>query len=318
MKTLKSLFNGLYILVAVFACALVFSCNSGLSGVSDSGKKTESNGKAYISSVSLGNGERAIVPNGSFALKGEEIYMFVLSKVNADNGELEELGRWKRTNDDCAYDVMDEALRSGALPLDPGTYTFEIKVYVSGNGGAVYEGDDAEEATDDDDAILVLEKTSEPMSLVAGSNKIRFGILNEAKGEGFLSLTVSFPDEGVKNVKVTLTPKDEGNTYSATVDSLEISEPVGGYRKVTFNNNPNNGWYLVNFTFTINNGVKDTTQTWSELVQIATGRQTKGEISIDSLNTLYPISYNCKGGHLRKTQYLFLIRHIQLQSQCLL
>ncbi|MBP5695362.1 MAG: InlB B-repeat-containing protein, partial [Treponema sp.] len=39
----------------------------------------------------------------------------------------------------------------------------------------------------------------------------------------------------------------------------------------------------------MNNGAGDTTQVWSELVQIATGRKTQAEINIESLNAIYPI-----------------------------
>lgn len=309
MKTLKSIFNGLNIFAVLFACVLISACSNGISG--EGGKKEgASNGKAYISAVSLGNGERAIVPTGSFDLKGEEIYKYVLSAKRVSGEEFEELGSWVRTEDEdgdplTAYYAMEKDLRGGTITVGTGAYIFDIKVYVLPDG-ITYEGEDtaedgeeAEETSEDSQAILVLEKTTDPVSVVSGSNKIRFGTLNEASGNGTLSLTVKFPDEGVQSVTVDLTPQDEGNTHSVSNKSLAISEASGGYRSVVFDDNPSNGWYIVKFNFTINNGVRDTNQVWSELVQIATGRQTQDEIVIDSLNTLYPITYNCKGGRLK-------------------
>ncbi|MBQ2206156.1 MAG: InlB B-repeat-containing protein, partial [Treponema sp.] len=201
---------------------------------------------------------------------------------------------------------MENDLREGAIQLGTGAYIFTIQVYVLPDGityegeDAAEDGEEAEETSIDSQAILVLEKTTDPVSIVSGSNKIRFGTLNEASGNGTLSLTVKFPDEGVQSVTVDLTPQDEGNTHSVSNKSLAISEPSGGYRSVVFDDNPSNGWYIVKFNFTINNGVRDTNQVWSELVQIATGRQTKkDDIVIENLNTLYPITYNCKGGRLK-------------------
>lgn len=310
MKTLKSIFNGLNIFAVLFACVLISACSNGLSGVGEGKKDGASGGKAYITSVSLGNGERAIVPTGSFDLKGEEIYKYVLSARPAGETKDLELGHWVRTEDEdgdpvSAYYAMENDLREGSIQLGTGAYIFTIQVYVLPDG-ITYEADDAgnaEEAEDlsiDSQAILVLEKTTDPVSIVSGSNKIRFGTLNEASGNGTLSLTVKFPDEGVQSVTVDLTPQDEGNTYSVSNKSLAISEASGGYRSVVFDDNPSNGWYIVKFNFTINNGVRDTNQVWSELVQIATGRQTKkDDIVIENLNTLYPITYNCKGGRLK-------------------
>ncbi len=317
MKTLKSIFGRAYKVVTLFAVlvasALAYSCNSGLNGVSSSGKKEDGPGgvagsnRAFISSVSLGDGERAIVPQGSFALKGEEIYKYVL-KGTPVGGEETVLGTWVRTNDEdgyvvTAYDLMDNDLRGGIVALDPGTYTFSIQVYILATDGADFEaesdgdGEDAGEA--EENAILVLEKTTDPIVVASGSNKIRFGVLNEASGNGKLSLKLSFPDEGVQSVVVRMDPQDEGNAYSVAEKSLEIGEVRGGYRSVVFNDDPVNGWYVVKFTFTINNGAGDTSQVFSELVQIATGRQTTADISIDNLNAIYPIVYNCKGGHLK-------------------
>ena len=311
MKTLKSIFNGFNIFAVLFACVLISACSNGLSGVGDEKKDGASNGKAYITSVSLGNGERAIVPTGSFDLKGEEIYKYVLSVKRAGSEEFEQLGVWKRTSEDYAYDLMDNDLRQGMISLEPGTYSFDIKVYVLPDG-IEYEDDavseDTDEASEEDSladaedayAILVLEKTTDPFPLSSGSNKIRFGTLNEASGEGTLSLTVRFPDEGVQSVRVTMTPEDEDNTYSVSSKALTISDDsVPGYKCVVFNDNPSNGWYVVKFDFTINNGVRDTSQVYSELVQIATGRQTADTITVTDLNTLYPITYNCKGGSLK-------------------
>lgn len=312
MKTLKSIFKGLNIFAVLFACVLISACSNGLSGVGEGKKDGASGGKAYISAVSLGNGERAIVPSGSFDLKGDDIYKYVLSAKRVGGEEFEELGSWVRTEDEdgdslTAYYAMEKDLRSGTITTGTGAYIFNIKVYVPSDGGITYEaedtaedGEEAEESGEDSQGILVLEKTTDPVSIVSGSNKIRFGTLNEASGNGTLSLTVKFPDEGVQSVTVDLTPQDEGNTYSVSNKSLAISEASGDYRSVIFDDNPSNGWYIVKFNFTINNGVRDTNQVWSELVQIATGRQTKkDDIVIENLNTLYPITYNCKGGRLK-------------------
>lgn len=308
MKTIKTnLLNNIFKAVLFLFCASLLAC-SGLNGVSDSGDESytsssgvssgvsSSSGMAYISSVSFGNGERTILPGSSFDLKGEGIYKFVL-KRRAEGGEEESFTPWTPSTDEdgyfvSAYDNMDNALRDGSVSLGPGAYIFTIQVYVLPEGVS-YTDENA-----DSQAFPVLEKTTEePVTLVSGNNRIRFGVLNEASGNGKLSLRLRFPDEGVTNVKVRMDPQGDNNTYSVAEKSLTIAEAVGGYRSVLFSDEqPRNGWYIVKFTFTINNGAGETTQVYNEFVQIATGRKTEAERTIDSLNALFPITYNYKGG----------------------
>ncbi|MBQ1643300.1 MAG: hypothetical protein II103_02085, partial [Treponema sp.] len=167
MKTLKSIFKGLNIFAVLFACVLISACSNGISG--EGGKKEgASNGKAYISAVSLGNGERAIVPTGSFDLKGDDIYKYVLSARPAGGTKDLELGHWVRTEDEDgdplnAYYAMEKDLREGAIQLGTGAYIFTIQVYVLPDGityegeDAAEDGEEAEETSIDSQAILVLE-----------------------------------------------------------------------------------------------------------------------------------------------------------------
>ena len=293
MKTLKTnLFANIFKAASLLLCVTFVAC-SGLNGVSDkeesSSSASSAGGKAYISAIDFGTG-RTILPSGSFDLKGDGIYKFVL-KGTPEGGEEVEFTPWVRTDEDYAFDCMDNDLRNRNVEIAAGTWTFTIKVYVLPEGVS-YTADDAESQ-----AILVLEKTTDPVTIVSGFNRIRFGTLNEAAGNGTLALTLRFPDEGVQSVKVSMTPQNEGNTYSVAERALAISDAVGGYRSVLFtDDHPARGWYIVKFAFTINNGVENTSQVYSELVQIATGRKTEATVTVDSLNTLYPLHFNFKGG----------------------
>lgn len=301
MKRFKTnILNKIYTVASLFICASLVAC-SGLNGVDDSGNDISSassgDGRAYISSIQFGTSGRMIVPTGSFDLKGADIYKFVLTGTSS-GGEEVAYPTWLRTDDDYAYDNMDNDLRSGNVSLNPGAYTFNIKVYTLPDGVS-YNDENAESK-----AILVLEKTKD-FEFSAGKHKLNFEVLNEAAGKGSLYLKLRFPDDGVKNVKVRMVAQNSGNTYSVEKNSLAISESVvGGYRSVEFtDNNPPNGWYIVNFTFTINNGVRDTTQVYTEFVQIATGRRTEGELTVENLNVLYPIHHNFKGGSPNGNNY---------------
>lgn len=301
MKRFKTnILNKIYTVASLFICASLVAC-SGLNGVDDSGNDISSassgDGRAYLSSIQFGTSGRMIVPTGSFDLKGADIYKFVLTGTSS-GGEEVAYPAWLRTDDDYAYDNMDNDLRSGNVSLNPGAYTFNIKVYTLPDGVS-YNDENAESK-----AILVLEKTKD-FEFSAGKHKLNFEVLNEAAGKGSLYLKLRFPDDGVKNVKVRMVAQNSGNTYSVEKNSLAISESVvGGYRSVEFtDNNPPNGWYIVNFTFTINNGVRDTTQVYTEFVQIATGRRTEGELTVENLNVLYPIHHNFKGGSPNGNNY---------------
>ncbi|MBR4386963.1 MAG: InlB B-repeat-containing protein [Treponema sp.] len=280
----------------IFLLFSLFACNSGLNGVSSdredkqSSATGSSNGVAYLSAVNFGAGGRAILPSESFDLKGKDIYKFVLKGKPVDGEEIV-YEPWVQTSEEFAYDKMDNDLRDNKIALGVGIYTFTIQVY------ALPEGVTCSDEDADSKAFLALEKTKDSVEIKSGRNTIEFGTLEEVAGNGNLSLKVRFPDAGVQSVTVRMEPQNEGNTYSVAETALDISnDSAAGYKYVVFNDNPLNGWYVVKFTFTMNNGAGDTTQVWSELVQIATGRKTQAEINIESLNAIYPIVYKFKGG----------------------
>ncbi|MBP5748174.1 MAG: InlB B-repeat-containing protein, partial [Treponema sp.] len=273
----------------IFLLFSLFACNTGLNGVSSdredkqSSATGSSNGVAYLSAVNFGAGGRAILPSESFDLKGKDIYKFVLKGKPVDGEEIV-YEPWVQTSEEFAYDKMDNDLRDNKIALGVGIYTFTIQVY------ALPEGVTCSDEDADSKAFLALEKTKDSVEIKSGRNTIEFGTLEEVAGNGNLSLKVRFPDAGVQSVTVRMEPQNEGNTYSVAETALDISnDSATGYKYVVFNDNPLNGWYVVKFTFTMNNGAGDTTQVWSELVQIATGRKTQAEINIESLNAIYPI-----------------------------
>ena len=286
--------------LAIFLLFSLVACNTGLNGVSDREDRQSSagssDGAAYLSAVSFGAKGRTIVPNERFDLKGKDIYKFVLKGKPVDGEEIV-YEPWVQTSDEFAYDRMDNDLRDNKIALEVGTYTFTIQVYALPEAVS-YSDEDA-----DAKAFLVLEKTTNPLNIKSGRNTIDFGTLDEVAGNGFLSIRVRFPDDGVKSVTVCMIPQDEENGYSIADRSLSTEpsldkDSIGGFRSVVFADDPKNGWYVVKFTFTMDNGAGETSQVWSELVQIATGRKTQAEVNIENLNAIYPIVYNCKGGHL--------------------
>lgn len=281
----------------IFLLFSLLACNSGLNGVSDHEDKKSSGTVAYLSAVKFGANGRAIVPNESFDLKGKDIYKFVLKGKPVDGEEIVyEL--WVQTSTEFAYDKMDNDLRDNKIALGIGSYTFTIQAY------ALPEGVTCSDEDADTKAFLVLEKTTNPVIIKSGRNTIEFGTLYEVAGNGSLSIKVNFPDWGVKSVTVSMTPQNEGNEYSVEDRTLAIEPPldkasIGGSRNVVFADDPKNGWYVVKFTFTMDNGAGESSQVWSELVQIATGRKTQAEVNIENLNTIYPVEYKCNGGSFK-------------------
>ena len=287
-------------LIKSFSIFLLFSllaCNSGLNGVSDHEDKKSSGTVAYLSAVKFGANGRAIVPDESFDLKGKDIYKFVLKGKPVDGEEIV-YEPWVQTSTEFAYDKMDNDLRDNKIALGIGSYTFTIQAY------ALPEGVTCSDEDADTKAFLVLEKTTNPVIIKSGRNTIEFGTLDEVAGNGSLSIKVNFPDWGVKSVTVSMTPQNEGNEYSVEDRTLAIDPALdknsnGGFRNVVFTDDPKNGWYIVKFTFTMDNGAGETSQVWSELVQIATGRKTQAEVNIENLNTIYPVEYKCNGGSFK-------------------
>lgn len=281
----------------IFLLFSLLACNSGLNGVSDHEDKKSSGTVAYLSAVKFGANGRAIVPNESFDLKGKDIYKFVLKGKPVDGEEIV-YEPWVQTSTEFAYDKMDNDLRDNKIALGIGSYTFTIQAY------ALPEGVTCSDEDADTKAFLVLEKTTNPVIIKSGRNTIEFGTLDEVAGNGSLSIKVNFPDWGVKSVTVSMTPQNEGNEYSVEDRTLAIDPALdknsnGGFRNVVFTDDPKNGWYIVKFTFTMDNGAGETSQVWSELVQIATGRKTQAEVNIENLNTIYPVEYKCNGGSFK-------------------
>lgn len=281
----------------IFLLFSLLACNSGLNGVSDHEDKKSSGTVAYLSAVKFGANGRAIVPDESFDLKGKDIYKFVLKGKPVDGEEIV-YEPWVQTSTEFAYDKMDNDLRDNKIALGIGSYTFTIQAY------ALPEGVTCSDEDADTKAFLVLEKTANPVIIKSGRNTIEFGTLDEVAGNGSLSIKVNFPDWGVKSVTVSMTPQNEGNEYSVEDRTLAIDPALyknsnGGFRNVVFTDDPKNGWYIVKFTFTMDNGAGETSQVWSELVQIATGRKTQAEVNIENLNTIYPVEYKCNGGSFK-------------------
>ena len=281
----------------IFLLFSLLACNSGLNGVSDHEDKKSSGTVAYLSAVKFGANGRAIVPDESFDLKGKDIYKFVLKGKPVDGEEIV-YEPWVQTSTEFAYDKMDNDLRDNKIALGIGSYTFTIQAY------ALPEGVTCSDEDADTKAFLVLEKTTNPVIIKSGRNTIEFGTLDEVAGNGSLSIKVNFPDWGVKSVTVSMTPQNEGNEYSVEDRTLAIDPALdknsnGGFRNVVFTDDPKNGWYIVKFTFTMDNGAGETSQVWSELVQIATGRKTQAEVNIENLNTIYPVEYKCNGGSFK-------------------
>ncbi len=287
MKTFKTnIFNNIFKAVTLLLCASLVAC-SGLNGVSDRDDRASSSsgsGKAYLSSISFGNG-RTILPNSSFDL-ATSITRFELRGTALDAEEPEEvlLGTWDTSDAGSAYTLMLAAISSNTIELTPGSWNFSVTAYIL--SGENY--------------VPVLQKSIEGQNISNGGNRLNFGELAEANGNGSLSVTINYPaDAGlytVEKVTVALEPFDGANFSISEGAPLQPST-AGTYKSVTFATNPVNGNYIVKFFFYIRkDDGTSVKQTYTELVRIATGLESRATRTINDLMSLYSITYTLNGG----------------------
>jgi len=287
MKTFKTnIFDNIFKAVTLLLCASLVAC-SGLNGVSDRDDRASSSsgsGKAYLSSISFGNG-RTILPNSSFDL-ATSITRFELRGTALDAEEPEEvlLGTWDTSDAGSAYTLMLAAISSNTIELTPGSWNFSVTAYIL--SGENY--------------VPVLQKSIEGQNISNGGNRLNFGELSEANGNGSLSVTINYPaDAGlytVEKVTVALEPFDGANFSISEGAPLQPST-AGTYKSVTFATNPVNGNYIVKFFFYIRkDDGTSVKQTYTELVRIATGLESRATRTINDLMSLYSITYTLNGG----------------------
>jgi len=265
-------------------CALFMAC-SGLSGVGDRDESSASgtnSSRAYISSVSFGS-ERNIIPNGSFNLSSS-IARFELrgTALDAESPEEVTLGVWETGDAGSAYSLMLSDIASNNIELTVGSWNFSITAsFLSG-----------------ENYIPVLQKSIEGQSISNGGNRLDFGTLSEASGNGKLNVTLNYPaDTGLYTVeKVTyelvpvsgVTRVPEKELTPKTVDSSSKS--------VSCSENPGNGTYILNFKFHMKKDGRNLTQTYTEFVRIATELESSAICTVSNLNSMYSITYHKIGG----------------------
>ena len=285
MKMLKpNLFNNIYKAASLLVCAALVAC-SGVNGVSDRDESSSSNnGRAYLSSISFGNG-RTILPNSSFDL-ATSIDRFVLrgTALDAEEPAEVELGTWDTSDAGSAYTLMLADISRNTIELTAGSWNFAVTAFVK--SGENY--------------VPVLQKSIEEQQVRSGGNRLNFGTLAEANGNGKLRVTLNYPaDTGLYTVERVTAALEAlpGTNWSSTGETQLTPTSAGTYKSVSHTADPANGNYILKIKFYIRkNDGTTATQYYTELVRIATGLESSATRTINDLMSLYSITYTLNGG----------------------
>ncbi len=285
MKMLKTnLFNNIFKAASLLVCATLVAC-SGVNGVSDRDESSSSNnGRAYLSSISFGNG-RTILPNSSFDL-ATSIDRFVLrgTALDAEEPAEVELGTWDTSDAGSAYTLMLADISRNTIELTAGSWNFAVTAFVK--SGENY--------------VPVLQKSIEEQQVRSGGNRLNFGTLAEANGNGKLRVTLNYPaDTGLYTVERVTAALEAlpGTNWSSTGETQLTPTSAGTYKSVSHTADPANGNYILKIKFYIRkNDGTTATQYYTELVRIATGLESSATRTINDLMSLYSITYTLNGG----------------------
>lgn len=285
MKMLKTnLFNNIFKAASLLVCAALVAC-SGVNGVSDRDESSSSNnGRAYLSSISFGNG-RTILPNSSFDL-ATSIDRFVLrgTALDAEEPAEVELGTWDTSDAGSAYTLMLADISRNTIELTTGSWNFAVTAFVK--SGENY--------------VPVLQKSIEEQQVRSGGNRLNFGTLSEANGNGKLRVTLNYPaDTGLYTVERVTAALEAlpGTNWSSTGETQLTPTSAGTYKTVSHTADPANGNYILKIKFYIRkNDGTTVTQYYTELVRIATGLESSATRTINDLMSLYSITYTLNGG----------------------
>lgn len=285
MKMLKTnLFNNIFKAASFLVCAALVAC-SGVNGVSDRDESSSSNnGRAYLSSISFGNG-RTILPNSSFDL-ATSIDRFVLrgTALDAEEPAEVELGTWDTSDAGSAYTLMLADISRNTIELTAGSWNFAVTAFVK--SGENY--------------VPVLQKSIEEQQVRSGGNRLNFGTLAEANGNGKLRVTLNYPaDTGLYTVERVTAALEAlpGTNWSSTGETQLTPTSAGTYKSVSHTADPANGNYILKIKFYIRkNDGTTATQYYTELVRIATGLESSATRTINDLMSLYSITYTLNGG----------------------
>lgn len=285
MKMLKTnLFNNIFKAASFLVCVALVAC-SGVNGVSDRDESSSSNnGRAYLSSISFGNG-RTILPNSSFDL-ATSIERFVLRGIALDAEEPAEveLGTWDSSDAGSAYTLMLADISRNTIELTTGSWNFTVTAFVK--SGENY--------------VPVLQKSIEEQQVRSGGNRLNFGTLAEANGNGKLRVTLNYPaDTGLYTVERVTAALEAlpGTNWSSTGETQLTPTSAGTYKTVSHTADPANGNYILKIKFYIRkNDGTTATQYYTELVRIATGLESSATRTINDLMSLYSITYTLNGG----------------------
>lgn len=285
MKMLKTnLFNNIFKAASLLVCAALVAC-SGVNGVSDRDESSSSNnGRAYLSSISFGNG-RTILPNSSFDL-ATSIDRFVLhgTALDAEEPAEVELGTWDSSDAGSAYTLMLADISRNTIELTTGSWNFAVTAFVKSG----------------DNYVPVLQKSIEEQQVKSGGNRLNFGTLAEANGNGKLRVTLNYPaDTGLYTVERVTAALEAlpGTNWSSTGETQLTPSSAGTYKTVSHTADPANGNYILKIKFYIRkNDGTTVTQYYTELVRIATGLESSATRTINDLMSLYSITYTLNGG----------------------
>ena len=241
-------------------CFLVTSCNNLLSELTQQ--------KSYIQiSTNLDNSnQRTVLPNFSVVLG--QGYTWELYR---DNSVLQ---TWTDTDVKTAYQNMCES----KIEVDPGSYSFELKVIK-------------------EDKIIL--KSESQTVTIEQNKKIELNFVlcppteNEAKGSVNFKLT--FPNEKVNIVKAYLfKPVDDKKEPVGNMQDVQIiPEDSSSTANITVNDVPAGSYLLqVDLCYQVADYSRiETINTYTTIVQVASGFCSKAEVTLNSLTDYYTITY---------------------------
>ena len=290
---MKNIFKKIFF--SVLVTCLFISCSDFSN--SDSSFVTNEKGRIIIS-TNLDSQSRSVLPTGIT----EQTQGLTWELV----GTCEEKTYSKEWDDTISEDgsvtssAYNNMISDNGLLLDVGTWSFSLKV--KNNNGYVLVG--KQEAT-----------------ITSGGNILSF-VMNEATSDdlsdretvasGSIEFTLKFPKDVIDNVVVSLS---KINTSSSVVEQNLIPSAIADsdYESLTFyagsdtNTSLKAGSYILKMELQQQTGYTDsgdgnhtplyaTINTYTCLVRVAPGLCSKGEYTLETLDKLYTIKYECGKG----------------------
>ena len=251
-----------YMQKAVTVCAAVATILFAACSDVDSGDDGAASGETVTVRIAVDDGARTALPQ----FEKEDFTSFKLTWTNSDGTKTKQ---WIQNGDSNlnAYQMMN----NDSFTLTAGTYTFVLTG--TDASGTVYKGTLADKTVTQDSVItfsLELLRLSE-------------------SGYGALSISVTYPTDGVKKIGITRYNSVDEDTYTtaASVKSSDITNITGACSYTE--NSMSVGGYIIEFVFYGDDNI--VLGKWLEYAYVTANKTSKSDITIDALDSIYGITY---------------------------